>query len=598
MIKKICSSVSDIFKFVVNIFINNFQKNIVIPAAALTAGFFSFFTFVSTLFSFKFLSQYNHINISNNVLMGAIAIISLALLITFSIIYFQLRKSGNSSKNLAIAAAVESVFLFYFMFVYFHNSDVLILACILICINSCIFNLQRLFSISITLICLCDIFLLLFSGIHLPLIFNNFYNLTQSISFTNMNSSPISFVLLFWLFSFIQRVIPSAYVKKQEKLADLDFYKKQIVSANQEKEELVNKQNSNEAKIKNIQSAITDITSIISNISDNFITKDLTTDEAVKVTDTYLEKINCYFKNNDLKVSGNGSILLSKFFRRLEIFLSTNNVSIATEIEKADSKLKFALQGQKGEDLIKQNLMTYNDLIYLNSINLPYDYKNASETNDNQIDGIVINNRGIFILEIKNYFPFRKGDQLTTFKINHSGHIEAIQGSEIKTYDKNNSIRRQMDLHKAALSTIFQKNNKLKYLNVIHTVCVISRTDNIITDGKDIIDVNNLYSEFLNNSNFKVCLTNDDIKEIKNILLKNNLEERTYSYTILKDISNELLNILYSDDNWYCTSSTELVKEKEKLSQENNDLIIKISKITDQIANLEGQKSKIEKTIN
>lgn len=616
MIKKICSTILNIFYFIAGIFLDNFQVNIIAPAAALTAGTFSFFTFISSLVTFKTLSHYNHMNTFNNTLTGATTIVSLALLITFSIIYFQLRKKGGLSSILSWAVIIESAVLCYLMFVYFHNSDILVLILMLICISSCIFNLSLLFSISMTLICLFDIFLLLFSGTHLSLVFSNSYGWVQSISFINMDFSPISFILLLGLYSLVQHAFPSAYVKRQEKLEKLSTLKKQITalekqieSVNQEKEELINKQNTIKIKIKNIESAITNITSVISKISDNFIKKSLTTDEAVKVANTYLDKVKCYLKETNLEVTYKGSMLLANFFKRLEKFLFTNDVKIAAKIKKADSDLKFALQGQEGEDLVRKSVITYNDLTYLNSINLHYNYKNDSKRKDNQIDGIVINNRGIFILEIKNYHPFSNGEQPTVFEINPSGYLKATRGTkDLQIYgedDKNNSIRKQMDLHKAALSTLFQNNNKLKYLNTIHTVCVISRTDNIITSGDDIADINNLYSKFLGNSDFELCLTNDDIKEIKNILLKNNLEERLYPYTILKDIPNELLKILYSDDNWYRTSSANLIEEKEKLNQTNNELtdsIIKltnnITKLTDKITSLEDQKLKIKNELD
>ncbi|MFR0771781.1 MAG: nuclease-related domain-containing protein [Limosilactobacillus pontis] len=38
----------------------------------------------------------------------------------------------------------------------------------------------------------------------------------------------------------------------------------------------------------------------------------------------------------------------------------------------------------------------------LTSLNLPYAYHNGTE-NSNQIDCIVVNQKGIFVLEIKNY---------------------------------------------------------------------------------------------------------------------------------------------------------------------------------------------------
>lgn len=65
-------------------------------------------------------------------------------------------------------------------------------------------------------------------------------------------------------------------------------------------------------------------------------------------------------------------------------------------------KAKSFLRGDEGERLVKNVVDANADNRVLTSLNLPYRYQDRKK-NSNQIDCIVVNQKGIFILEIKNY---------------------------------------------------------------------------------------------------------------------------------------------------------------------------------------------------
>lgn len=69
------------------------------------------------------------------------------------------------------------------------------------------------------------------------------------------------------------------------------------------------------------------------------------------------------------------------------------------DIEKFRHDSKVTLQGQRGEDAVTK-LFKREEVI--SSVNLPYAY-GRKKANSNQIDSIIVNRHGIFILEVKTY---------------------------------------------------------------------------------------------------------------------------------------------------------------------------------------------------
>ncbi|MDM8332611.1 NERD domain-containing protein [Limosilactobacillus pontis] len=76
--------------------------------------------------------------------------------------------------------------------------------------------------------------------------------------------------------------------------------------------------------------------------------------------------------------------------------------TINRDIEVFRSNINASQKGAAGEQLVRDALQDYEHGRVMFSLNLPYQYADGKD-NSNQIDGIVINEKGIFILEIKNY---------------------------------------------------------------------------------------------------------------------------------------------------------------------------------------------------
>lgn len=229
----------------------------------------------------------------------------------------------------------------------------------------------------------------------------------------------------------------------------------------------------------------------------------------------------------------------------------------------------------------------------LDSINLPYEYLGSS-TKDNQIDSIVINSRGIFILEVKNYYPDKMQNASTiTYEINDQGYLELNSVDEMgkrkkAVYDSGNGIRKQMALHRQALAGVLKKHNKFDYINYIHSVCVIAKSSyysevdgtEFKTIGKNIITEDKLYFEVLTDPNFPVCLSYDEIKELEQIINSENQEERKYTYTIMKDIPDNIMEYMLNYNSHF---------HPHRRSEEE---------LTDRINNIESEIKRIEERLS
>lgn len=115
------------------------------------------------------------------------------------------------------------------------------------------------------------------------------------------------------------------------------------------------------------------------------------------------------------------------------------------------------LKGATGERLVRNVVATYDYNRVLTSLNLPYQYEKGKD-NSNQIDFIVVNQKGIFVLEIKNYAADAIG-------IDQNGFIVTERGG--KAY-RNAKITRQGQLHyKAVLNNLAADEMTKPYLDYL-----------------------------------------------------------------------------------------------------------------------------------
>lgn len=364
------------------------------------------------------------------------------------------------------------------------------------------------------------------------------------------------------------------------------------VSSNERLKELKNKKESLKREKEKCEAELKDLkemNDVVSAIHDSLIEKKLTAQEVRDLDKKYNDKIETFAKS-----IGKNRMLFNWFYKEISHLLKIENVEFADEVDEAQKHFNSTLEGISGENSVLYELLNYrNELEVLNSINLPYEYL-SGYTKDNQIDSIVISSRGIFVLEVKNYYPDKMQNALTiTYEINDQGYLELNSVDEMgkrkkAVYDSGNGIRKQMALHRQALAGVLKKHNKFDYINYIHSVCVIAKSSyysevdgtEFKTIGENIITEDKLYFEVLTNSNFPVCLSYDEIKELEQIINSENQEERKYTYTIMKDIPDNVMEYMLNYN---------LKFHPHRRSEEE---------LTDRINNIESETKRIEEKLS
>lgn len=137
------------------------------------------------------------------------------------------------------------------------------------------------------------------------------------------------------------------------------------------------------------------------------------------------------------------------------------------EMDDFQRRLTGFLRGMAGEQRIRRVVGgDHNQL--LTSLNLPYSY-DGQHPNSNQVDCIVVNRQGIFILEVKNFSAGELG-------INDDGTIYGKWGKHFKRYEKMNIVKQGAN-HRAAVELALKKDpltaKHLRYLTKnIHVLYV------------------------------------------------------------------------------------------------------------------------------
>lgn len=113
---------------------------------------------------------------------------------------------------------------------------------------------------------------------------------------------------------------------------------------------------------------------------------------------------------------------------------------------------KTLLKGAEGERIVRNVVKSYAYNRVLTSLNLPYEYRKG-KANSNQIDCIVVNQKGIFILEIKNY-------NAATLGIDRDGFV-VYYGKDGKAKRYKNIIRQGQN-HYSAVLRILESDDAIK----------------------------------------------------------------------------------------------------------------------------------------
>ena len=98
--------------------------------------------------------------------------------------------------------------------------------------------------------------------------------------------------------------------------------------------------------------------------------------------------------------------------------------ALEEDIQAFNHGVKVNVKGEKGEDAAAA---VFDDGEVFTSVNLPYSYGKKGREDSNQVDAIVVNRHGIFILEVKNY-------RCEAIGVNANGEIIVKKHGNLRTY--------------------------------------------------------------------------------------------------------------------------------------------------------------------
>lgn len=233
------------------------------------------------------------------------------------------------------------------------------------------------------------------------------------------------------------------------------------------------------------------------------------------------------------------------------------------------------LAGEMGERLVNESIGIQTPKLH--DITVSYNYGDKTNNNrNNQLDNIYITESGIYSVEVK------------TQNVDWNTHEFDVR--KLTDVTDHVALKDQIAFHKAALRDLLNNDSDFQKLgiplkNLIHSIVVIvnrnnepfklKHTEEIKDLGSDVITVDDLNLYLVNNADeSNINLTSEQIKSIKDIILKNNTKEvRHYADNI----------VLFSND------KDQLLSENEISSRIDN-----VKKITQWLRKLNSVTFKAE----
>ena len=214
-------------------------------------------------------------------------------------------------------------------------------------------------------------------------------------------------------------------------------------------------------------------------------------------------------------------------FKKFSISLKTilnqkisNHFFALESLKEKVAQFKALKQGEDGEnyayDYLKEHLP--DNWVVLQNINTPY--KDSQRENDI----IVINEKGIFTLEVKNYI----GGSL---EIKNDGKVIHKRGKE--TVDDKQDIIEQSENHVSALTAFLEQNYPIEGINwhdLVKGIVVISNDEMTINNESSYpIFRTSLVRPYILNIPNNV-LNKEQIEEIKNLMVKTSKDDVKFPY--------------------------------------------------------------------
>lgn len=165
-----------------------------------------------------------------------------------------------------------------------------------------------------------------------------------------------------------------------------------------------------------------------------------------------------------------------------------------------------------------------------------------------QIDHLVLSEFGIFVIEMKNYYGLIKGKEYDNKWCQHLG--------KTKNYFVN-PIHQNYG-HIKSLSNLLKLDDKY----FISIICFSNQAKIDVKCNNIVTQVDYLKCEILK---YKELLVNNDIKELSNIIISNNIEDKALRKQHVKDILTKVNNDKKLENNMICSKcGNELVERNGK----------------------------------
>ncbi|WP_195972428.1 nuclease-related domain-containing protein [Clostridium thermobutyricum] len=227
----------------------------------------------------------------------------------------------------------------------------------------------------------------------------------------------------------------------------------------------------------------------------------------------YIYEINCMLDTlSYIKGKTSQNYINYKLIVSIEIALHSYK-KIFTEHMEYLKEISFNItKGYEGEKLVNEHLKKHKNLNIINNITL-FDGQSKA-----QCDSIVVSEKGIFILEIKNY----ASEGTYSIKIDNTGLWTKKIGRQII---KMKSVSEQNERHIALCNSIIKKELKMNVFSKSIIVIANQKATIVNESIETIVRPELIYNVISNSQN---SFTEEEVQKICEVLTKFSVKEKKY----------------------------------------------------------------------
>lgn len=240
--------------------------------------------------------------------------------------------------------------------------------------------------------------------------------------------------------------------------------------------------------------------------------------------------------------------------------------SIVENIETNKNLYKGLARGKSGEDFTYEYLRSVlpRDWELLRNVNVAYNGQQREN------DLILISNKGIFTIEVKNYMA-------GSITVKNDGKVIHNIGNGVA--DESRSVIEQSESHVAFITRFMEENSKInhkKWYEVVHGTVVISNNEMEVDNQSSypIFRVALLRQYILNN--FDDVFTDEEVQELKDLLLSQAKADvkRKYSFLNPEFMSQESLALIQKNYSAFMSNYYQLLGRIDGVMNLTNSLTL------------------------